>query len=142
MPPAELWRTTLADVAPDVDAVAVVPCADAVVLWDVETLGSPGPVRPGRFDDVLPWLAEHEPHTWALVEEGQYAVGDPGAYLVARMTRGLHHVTADPGAPGRLTALGVPDDALPEVVEPGVAFATTDASTFLGLAVPISWSAS
>ncbi|MEO9324709.1 hypothetical protein ABFT23_14540 [Nocardioides sp. C4-1] len=115
----------------------MVTSVEAVVLWDVETLGSPGPVRPGRPDDVLPWLAEHEPHTWALVEEGQYAVGDPGAYLVARMTRGVHHVTLDPTAPARLSALGVPDDALPDVVAPGVEVATTEPSTFLGLAVPV-----
>ena len=41
----------------------------------------------------LTWLAEHEPHTWALVEEGRYAVGTVDSYLVARMTRGTWHVT-------------------------------------------------
>lgn len=77
----------------------------------------------------LRWLAEHEPHTWALVEDGRYAVGGVESYLVARMTRGLEHVTdaahARPtlllGAEGwseELCALfGVPPDALPELVE-------------------------
>src|SRR3954452_24292398 len=32
----------------------------------------------------LSWLAEHEPHTWALVESGRYAVGTVDSYLVAR----------------------------------------------------------
>ena len=41
----------------------------------------------------LRWLAEHEPRTWALVEEGRYAVGSIDSYLVARMTRGTWHVT-------------------------------------------------
>ena len=27
------------------------------------------------------WLAEHEPRTWALVEEGRYAVGTVDSYL-------------------------------------------------------------
>ena len=41
----------------------------------------------------LMWLAEHEPHTWALVESGRYAVGTVDSYLIARMTRGTYHVT-------------------------------------------------
>ena len=41
----------------------------------------------------LMWLAEHEPHTWALVESGRYAVGTVDSYLIARMTRGTWHVT-------------------------------------------------
>ena len=41
----------------------------------------------------LIWLAEHEPHTWALVEDGRYAVGTVDSYLIARMTRGTWHVT-------------------------------------------------
>ena len=34
-----------------------------------------------------------EPHTWAGVTSGRVAVGTVDSYLVARMTRGLHHVT-------------------------------------------------
>ncbi len=41
----------------------------------------------------LMWLAENEPHTWALVESGRYAVGTVDSYLIARMTRGTWHVT-------------------------------------------------
>ena len=36
----------------------------------------------------LMWLAENEPHTWALVESGRYAIGTVDSYLIARMTRG------------------------------------------------------
>ena len=41
----------------------------------------------------LTWLARNEPHTWAGVVSGRTAVGTVDSYLVARMTRGLHHVT-------------------------------------------------
>ena len=41
----------------------------------------------------LMWLAENEPHTWALVESGRYAIGTVDSYLIARMTRGTYHVT-------------------------------------------------
>ncbi|MCB0162290.1 MAG: hypothetical protein KDD83_29335, partial [Caldilineaceae bacterium] len=36
----------------------------------------------------LMWLRENEPHTWALVESGRYAVGTVDSYLIARMSRG------------------------------------------------------
>ena len=79
----------------------------------------------------LMWLAEHEPHTWALVESGRYAVGTVDSYLIARMTRGTWHVT---DVVQRLAArccststtgewsdelcslFGVPRDALPDLV--------------------------
>ncbi|HEY1116185.1 MAG TPA: FGGY family carbohydrate kinase, partial [Acidimicrobiales bacterium] len=41
----------------------------------------------------LMWLREQEPHTWALVESGRYAIGTVDSYLIARMTRGTYHVT-------------------------------------------------
>jgi glycerol kinase len=41
----------------------------------------------------LVWLQENEPHTWALVEDGRYAVGTVDSYLVTRMTRGTWHLT-------------------------------------------------
>ena len=41
----------------------------------------------------LMWLAENEPHTWALVESGRYAIGTVDSYLIARMTRGTWHAT-------------------------------------------------
>ena len=76
------------------------------------------------------WLAENEPHTWALVESGRYAVGTVDSYLIARMTRGTWHVTDVSNAcrtllfdlstgdwSDELCALfGVPRDALPELV--------------------------
>ena len=78
----------------------------------------------------LIWLAEHEPHTWALVESGRYAVGTVDSYLIARMTRGTWHVTDVSNACRTLLfdlaagdwsdelcgLFGVPRDALPELV--------------------------
>ncbi|CAN5131488.1 glycerol kinase GlpK [soil metagenome] len=100
----------------------------------------------------LAWLAEHEPHTWALVESGRYAVGTVDSYLVARMTRGLSHLTDVSNAsrtllfdlgtgdwsPELCTLFGVPSDALPDVVPNWGELAITDPTTFLGLSVPVA----
>jgi glycerol kinase len=100
----------------------------------------------------LRWLAEEEPHTWAHVESGRYAIGTVDSYLIARMTRGTWHVTdvsnacrtllldLDRGAwSDELCELfGVPRDALPELVPNWGEIATTDARSFLGLELPIA----
>jgi glycerol kinase len=100
----------------------------------------------------LMWLAENEPHTWALVESGRYAIGTVDSYLIARMTRGTYHVTDVSNASRTLLLdleagdwsdelcglFGVPRDALPELVPNWGEIATTDSKSFLGLSVPIS----
>lgn len=100
----------------------------------------------------LAWLAEHEPHTWALVESGRYAVGTVDSYLVARMTRGTWHVTDVSNACRTLLfdleagdwsdelcgLFGVPRDALPELVPSWGEFGTSDATSFCGLSLPIA----
>ena len=100
----------------------------------------------------LMWLAENEPHTWALVESGRYAVGTVDSYLIARMTRGTWHVTDVSNAcrtllfdleagdwSDELCALfGVPRDALPELVPNWGEIAPTDPRSFLGLSLPIA----
>ena len=100
----------------------------------------------------LVWLAENEPHTWALVEEGRYAVGTVDSYLVARMTRGTWHVTDVSNACRTLLfdlergewsdelcrLFGVPRDALPEVVPNWGELATTDPRSFLDLELPVA----
>lgn len=100
----------------------------------------------------LMWLAEHEPHTWALVESGRYAVGTVDSYLIARMTRGLEHVTDVSNASRTLLfdlaagdwsdelcgLFGVPRDALPELVPSWGELAVTDPRTFLDLELPIA----
>jgi glycerol kinase len=100
----------------------------------------------------LVWLQENEPHTWALVEEGRYAVGTVDSYLVARMTRGTWHVTDISNACRTLLLdlssgqwsdelcelFGVPRDALPELVPNWGEVATTDAASFCGLELPIA----
>ena len=78
----------------------------------------------------LSWIRAHEPHIWASVESGRTAVGTVDSYLVARMSRGLHHVTDATNASRTLlydlesgawdeqlcALFGVPMSALPEVV--------------------------
>ena len=103
----------------------------------------------------LVWIAEHEPNTWALVEDGRYAVGTVDSYLIARMTRGTWHVTDVSNASRTLLfdlergewseelcgLFGVPTDALPEVVPSwgdGSTMGTTDPRVFLGLELPIA----
>ncbi|GAB6984753.1 glycerol kinase GlpK [Nocardioides pyridinolyticus] len=100
----------------------------------------------------LMWLREQEPHTWALVESGRYAVGTVDSYLIARMTRGTYHVTDVSNASRTLLMdlstgawsdelcglFGVPQDALPEIGPNWGQIATTDPKTFLDLSLPIA----
>jgi glycerol kinase len=100
----------------------------------------------------LAWIAEHEPRTWGLVEEGRYAVGTVDSYLVARMTRGTWHVTDVSNACRTLlfdlavgewsdelcTLFGVPRSALPEIGPSWGQIATTDPRSFLGLELPVA----
>ncbi|WP_101524148.1 glycerol kinase GlpK [Nocardioides houyundeii] len=100
----------------------------------------------------LAWLAEHEPHTWALVESGRYAVGTVDSYLIARMTRGTWHITDVSNASRTLLfdleagdwsselcdLFGVPRDSLPDVVPSWGEVAVTDAASFCGLSVPVA----
>jgi glycerol kinase len=100
----------------------------------------------------LVWLAENEPNTWALVESGRYAVGTVDSYLIARMSRGIWHVTDVSNASRTLLfdleagvwsdelcgLFGVPRDALPDVVPSWGHLATTDPASFLGLELPVA----
>jgi glycerol kinase len=100
----------------------------------------------------LMWLKESEPHTWALVESGRYAIGTVDSYLIARMTRGTWHATDVSNASRTLlldletgdwsdelcALFGVPRDALPELVPNWGEIATTDPRSFLDLSLPIS----
>jgi len=100
----------------------------------------------------LSWLAEHEPHTWALVESGRYAVGTVDSYLIARMTRGTWHVTDVSNASRTLLfdlargewsaelcgLFGVPREALPDVVASWGEVGTTDPASYCGLSLPIA----
>ncbi len=100
----------------------------------------------------LRWIAEHEPHTWALVTQGRYAVGTVDSYLVARMTRGTWHVTDVSNAsrtllmdlstgewsPEMCDLFGVPVDALPEIVPSWGEVGRTEPRVFCGLDLPIA----
>jgi glycerol kinase len=100
----------------------------------------------------LRWIAEEEPHIWALVESGRYAVGTVDSYLIARMTRGTWHVTDVSNACRTLLfgleqgdwsdelcgLFGVPRSALPDIVPNWGDIATTDPKSFLDLALPIA----
>ncbi|HSN05781.1 MAG TPA: glycerol kinase GlpK [Candidatus Angelobacter sp.] len=100
----------------------------------------------------LSWIALNEPHVWAQVDSGRVAVGTVDSYLVARLTRGLHHVTDASNASRTLLydihagawsqelcdVFRVPMSALPEVVPSYGVLGSTDPSVFLGLDLPIA----
>jgi glycerol kinase len=100
----------------------------------------------------LTWLAEHEPATWAGVEDGSLAVGTVDSYLIARLTGGRRHVCDASNASrtllfdletGQWSAdlcelFGVPPHALPEVVPSTGVAGQTDPDAFLGLSLPIA----
>lgn len=100
----------------------------------------------------LTWLAENDRRTWAHVVDGRHAVGTVDSYLVARLSRGLSHVTDATNASRTLLfdigegtwsqelcdLFGVPMAALPEVVPSYGQIATTDPTTFLGLELPVT----
>jgi glycerol kinase len=100
----------------------------------------------------LTWIALNEPHVWAQVTSGRVAVGTVDSYLVARLTRGLHHVTDASNASRTLLfdihtgawsaelceLFRVPMDALPEVIASYGVIGRSDPSVFLGLDLPIA----
>ncbi|MCZ3387159.1 MAG: glycerol kinase [Actinomycetia bacterium] len=100
----------------------------------------------------LAWIASNEPHVWSGVVSGRTAIGTVDSYLVARMSRGLHHITDASNASRTLlfdihrgvwseelcALFGVSKDALPTVVASYGDLAHTDPSCFLGLDLPIT----
>ena len=100
----------------------------------------------------LSWIRAHEPHIWASVESGRTAVGTVDSYLIARMSRGLHHITDATNASRTLlyglasgtwdeqlcALFGVPVSALPEIVPSYGRLGHTDPTAFLGLDLPIT----
>lgn len=100
----------------------------------------------------LAWVREHDPRTWSHVASGRVAVGTVDSYLVARMSRGIDHVTDHTNASRTLlydlaagtwseelcALFGVPVEALPAIVPSYGALSRTDPVSFLGLDVPIA----
>ena len=100
----------------------------------------------------LAWVRDNDPLTWTHVVSGGVAVGTVDSYLIARMTRGLLHVTDGTNAsrtllydlstgdwsPELCDLFGVPISALPEVVPSYGEIGRSDPSAFLGLDVPIA----
>ena len=98
------------------------------------------------------WVRENDPHAWAGVAAGRVAIGTVDSYLIARMTRGLHHVTDATNASRTLLydlragawsaelceLFGVPMAALPQIVPSYGVIGRSDPTSFLGLDVPIA----
>lgn len=100
----------------------------------------------------ISWVREHDAITWAQVESGRVAIGTIDSYLVARMSRGLDHVTdatnasrtmlydLESGAydPDLCDLFGVPMHALPQIVASTGDVSHTDGAAFDGLDIPIT----
>jgi glycerol kinase len=100
----------------------------------------------------LMWIRMNLPHVWAGVENGRTAVGTVDSYIIARLTRGLEHVTDASNASRTLLyslatgqwddelceLFGVPMSALPTIVPSYGEAGVTDPDVFLGLSVPIT----
>jgi glycerol kinase len=99
----------------------------------------------------LRWIADNDANTWHHVQTGRVVIGTVDSYLIARMTRGLHHVTDATNASRTLLYdidegqwsgelcefFGVPMEALPKIVSSYGVIGNTDPRSFLGLDVPI-----
>lgn len=100
----------------------------------------------------IAWVKANDAHTWAQVESGRVAIGTVDSYLIARMTRGLEHITDHTNASRTLLyelesgtwsselcdIFGVPLSALPEIVPSYGVLAHTDPQVFLGIDAPIA----
>lgn len=100
----------------------------------------------------IAWVRANDPTTWSGVLSGRVAIGTVDSFLVARMTRGLAHITdatnasrtllydlRDGGWSDELCALfGVPAAALPEITASYGHLARTEPTAFLGLDVPVA----
>lgn len=141
-----IWEAVLtaagdavADLADPPTGLAISAAPDSLVVWDEETLGCARPVVLSVPDlaAAVAALASDEPHTWSHLRSGRYVLGDVASYVVARLTRGIHHVAAgDWAAPG-LLGTGLPSEALPAPAGAGP-IGVSDPATFLGLALPFT----
>ncbi len=100
----------------------------------------------------IAWVRENDPQTWAHVMSGRVAIGTVDSYLIARMTRGLEHITDATNASRTLlydlqTAqwsadlcefFSVPISALPEITASYGRLAHSDPSAFCGIDAPIA----
>jgi glycerol kinase len=141
----------------------------AIVWQDRRTAGLCEQLRQDGYEDLirsstglrldpyfsatkLSWIRTNDERSWADVASGRTAVGTIDSYLIARMSRGAHHVTDASNASRTLlfdihasswsdelcALFDVPIGALPEVVPSYGHLARTDPNSFLGLDLPIT----
>lgn len=100
----------------------------------------------------LSWVRDNAPHVWAGIIGGRIAVGTVDSYIIARLTRGLYHVTDASNASRTLlynlstgdwddelcSLFAVPRDSLPEIVPSYGVIGDTDPACFFNLQIPIA----
>ena len=164
-----------------IDAIGITNQRETVCFWDRETLGAARRAivwqdrRTAAMCEALQaedrvreltglrldpyfsatkiaWVREHDPLTWTHVESGRVAIGTVDAYLAARMSRGVAHITDATNASRTLLydlhtgawsaelcdLFGVPMDALPRIVPSYGRLAHSEPSAFLGIDAPIT----
>lgn len=98
------------------------------------------------------WVRAHEPQVWSGVATGRVALGTVDSYLVARMSRGIDHITDATNAsrtllydlttgqwsPELCDLFGVPIRALPQITSSFGQLSRTDPRAFLGIDAPIT----
>ena len=98
------------------------------------------------------WVRDNEPHVWSGIDSGRLALGTIDSYLVARMSRGVDHITDATNASrtllydlhtGQWSAelcelFGIPISALPDVVASYGQLSRTDPRAFAGIDAPIT----
>ena len=98
------------------------------------------------------WVRDNEPHVWSGIDSGRLALGTIDSYLVARMSRGVDHITDATNASrtllydlhtGQWSAelcelVGIPISALPDVVASYGQLSRTDPRAFAGIDAPIT----
>jgi glycerol kinase len=106
----------------------------------------------------IAWVKEHDPTTWGQVQSGRVAIGTVDSYLIARMTRGMEHLTDHTNAsrtllydintgtwsPELAEIFGISEifeaeiSALPTIVTSTGVVAHSDPTTFAGITAPIA----
>ncbi len=100
----------------------------------------------------LAWIARNEPHVWAGITSGQIMIGTVDTYLVARLSRGVDHITDATNAsrtmlydlhhrdwsPWLCETFGVPVSVLPRVGASYGALSQCEPSVLDGIDAPIT----
>jgi len=110
------------------------------------------PLDPYFSASKLRWVNKNKPDIWRSVIDGDTIVGTIDTYLISRLTNGAAHITDASNASRTqlynihtgawdqelLALFDIPEHALPTIVDSSGRLASSNASAFLGIEVPIT----